>query len=396
MADAGRETGAQRGVDDRLLSWAGWASVAVVVVSSALRGLPDDTGRAVTVVAVTAAGLLMWCAALRLDEPLVLAPCLVGTGVAGAALIVLDPAGPGYLLSFMAAAAVGLRLQGRVARVAAIVVVLTAAAAEAAVSRSPWGAALNVALGTGFVFVASTFAALSRDAHTRAEELLAQEAATRAAKEEAAALAERGRLARELHDVLAHTLSGLAVKLEGARLLARHTGADPRLLDQIDGAHELARDGMTDARQVVATLRGDALPGPAQLPALLERTRRAAGIPVTFSQLGDPHPLPPDSALTLYRTVQEALTNTAKYAGDGAAVDVLLRWQPDRVVAEIVDAGGGAEAAGLPSGGFGLTGLAERAALAGGRLETGATGDGWRVVLTMPVPCRAAEERTAW
>lgn len=219
----------------------------------------------------------------------------------------------------------------------------------------------------------------------QAHELLAQEAATRAAQEEAAALAERGRLARELHDVLAHTLSGLAVRLEGARLLARHTGADPRLLHQIDGAHELARDGMIEARQVVATLRGDPLPGPAQLPELLERTRHG-GIPVTFTEHGDPQPLSADSGLTLYRTVQEALTNTAKHAGAGTRVDIVLRWASDRIVAEISDAGGDARSARLPSGGFGLAGLAERAALAGGRLESGPTGDGWRVTVTVPAP----------
>ena len=217
------------------------------------------------------------------------------------------------------------------------------------------------------------------------DRLPARDAAARAAQERAAALAERTRLARELHDVLAHTLSGLAVKLEAARLLARHTGADPGLVAQLDGAHELIREGLAEARQVVATLRGDPVPGLAQLPELLERARRAAGVPVTFSQVGEPRALPPDAGLALYRTVQEALTNTAKHAGSGTGADVVLRWTPDHVVAEIVDAGG-AGPAGLPSGGFGLTGLAERAALAGGRLECGPTGDGWRVRLTVPVP----------
>ena len=89
--------------------------------------------------------------------------------------------------------------------------------------------------------------------------MLAQEAATRAAREQAAAFAERTRLARELHDVLAHTLSGLSVQLEGARLLAETAGADPRLVDQVSRAQTLARDGMGNAKRVVSALHGDAL-----------------------------------------------------------------------------------------------------------------------------------------
>lgn len=383
VADAARGADPQRG-DDRLLVGVGWASVAVLVLGTLLRGLPDGVGRAVAVVAVTAAALLVWCLTLRVDAPRVLVPAMLATGAAGAVLNVLDPAGPGYLLSFMTAAAVGLRLAGRTALLTVLPVVGLAAAGEASGARSPWGAALNIALGTAFVFVAATFAAASREARARVEELLAREETIRAAKEEAAALAERSRLARELHDVLAHTLSGLAVTLEGTRLLARHTGADPRLLAQIDGAHELARAGLTDARQVVATLRGELVPGPDQLPDLLERARQAAGTPVAFTELGTPRPLSPDAGLAVYRTVQEALTNTAKHAGAGTRVDVVLRWAPDEVVVQVADTGGDARPAGLPSGGFGLTGLAERAALAGGRLDSGPAGDGWRVRLAMP------------
>jgi signal transduction histidine kinase len=265
------------------------------------------------------------------------------------------------------------------------VVVAAAAAAEVLTSEHPVSAALTLAAGAGALFLATAIAGASRDAHAKAEALLAQQVATRAAREEAAVLGERQRLARELHDVLAHTLSGLAVQLEGARLLAERTGADPRLADQVANAQKLARDGMASAKRAVATLRGEALPGPAQLPELVEQTR-LTGLPVTLAVTGEPRPLPGESGLAVYRAVQEALTNTAKYAGRGATATVALSWTDTTLTVETVDAGGDRIAAGLPSGGYGLAGLAERAALAGGRLDAGPTADGWRVALTMPVP----------
>jgi signal transduction histidine kinase len=370
----------------RLLVGAGWVAAAVIVVSTATNGLPADTGAATATVALTVAALILWLISLVPDvtDTRVLTACLVGTGISGAVLDLLHPSGPGYILAFMAVAGIGLRLPRREGLIAGGIVVVTAGAAEAATSDHPLSGALNLAIGAGFLFMASTFAAVNRDAHTRAEELLAQEAATRAARQEAAVLAERSRLAREMHDVLAHTLSGLAVQLEGARLLAQHTGADPRLTEQVGTAQRLARDGMANARRAVATLRGDALPGVDQIRDLVEQTRRSAGLPVTVAHTGEPRPLPPETGLAVYRTVQEALTNTTKHAGRGATATVTLHWEADRVIADIVDAGGDRVPAGLPSGGFGLNGVAERAALAGGRLETGPTDTGWRVRLSMP------------
>ena len=308
------------------------------------------------------------------------AACLVGTGLAGAALDLLQPAGPGFVLAYMAIGALGVALPRRVALGCGAVVLAAAAGAEAYESDHPVAAGLTLLSGGAFFFVCATLAAISRDARAQAEALVAQEAATRGAREEAARLAERGRLARELHDVLAHTLSGLAVQLEGARLLADRTDADPRLTAQIENAGRLARDGMASARSAIDTLRGEVLPGPADLPALIEQ----AGIPVRYEVTGEPRPLPADAALAVYRTVQEALTNATKYGGSGDKAGVTLRWSPSEVVAEIVDAGGDRVPADLPSGGYGLAGLAERAALAGGRVDAGPTADGWRVTLTVP------------
>ncbi len=367
----------------RLLLVAGWVAAAVIVVSTLVGGLPETgTGRAVTGV-LTAAALGLWLLALspRVDDPRLLLAALVPVGLLGAALDVIAPSGPGYILAFMAMAAIGMRLPRRTALGAGAVVVLAAGWAEAVTSAHPVGAALNLAVGAGFLLVASAFAAASREVSDQARALLRQEEATRAAREEAAVLAERGRIARELHDVLAHTLSGLSLQLEGARMLAEHTGADPRLAEHVAAAQGLARSGMTNARRAVATLRGERLPGPEDVGALIEQARLSTGASVTYSVHGTPLPLPAEHGLALYRAVQEALSNVARHA-QGAAAAVTVTWRDDGVETEVVDDGG--VESGLPSGGFGLSGLAERASLAGGRLESGPVGAGWRVVLTLP------------
>jgi signal transduction histidine kinase len=289
----------------------------------------------------------------------------------------------------MALAALALRLPRRTALGAGAVVLVALGAAMASTSTQPVTAALGVALGAGFVFAAGSVAAISREARETAEALLAQEAATRAAREEAAALAERTRLAREMHDVLAHTLSGLAVQLEGARLLAETTGADPRLVEQVTRAQALARDGMGNARRVVSALRGDALPGPAALSQLINEVRAASALPVTLTVSGTAKPLVPEAGLAVYRAVQEALTNTCKYAGQGASATVALSWSDEEVQVEIVDRAGSPAPGSHPvSGGYGLAGLAERAALLGGHASAGPVDGGFRVHLSLPVAAR--------
>ena len=335
------------------------------------------------VLTLTVVGLGLWLVSLnpRVTDQRLLFACLVGAGLIGAVIDRLNPHGPAYILSFMAVAGIGLRLRRRPAIVAGVVVIAALAWAEGSTSSNSTGAALNVAIGAGFLLVAAAFAGANRDANDRAQEMLRLEAETRRAREESAVLAERGRIARELHDVLAHTLSGLAVQLEGARLLAEHTHADPRLVEQISNAQGLARSGMAGAKRAVATLRGEALPGPDQIFELVEHARLATGAVVTYRVDGEPGALAPELGLPLYRAVQEALANVAKHA-NGALTEVAVAWAATHVTVEVTDHGG--SPTGLPSGGFGLTGLAERAALAGGRLEAGPHADGWRVRLTMP------------
>lgn len=213
-------------------------------------------------------------------------------------------------------------------------------------------------------------------------------AESRAAEGRAAAAAERGRLAREMHDVLAHSLSALALQLESTRLLARSHGADPDVVQAVDRAHHLAASGLQEARQAIATARGEELPGPERIGDLADAFGEQSGLPVAVEVQGAPRALPPEAGLAVYRTAQEALTNVRRHA-TAARVDVRLQYRPDATVLVVEDhAVAGAPppvGLGLSGGGFGLTGMRERAELLGGELLAAPTAGGFRVELRLPV-----------
>jgi signal transduction histidine kinase len=252
------------------------------------------------------------------------------------------------------------------------------------------------------VMVACVFGILFqrlRDANKQAQRLLERLEESRGAEARAAALAERQRLAREIHDVLAHSLSGLILQLEGARMLAETDPSDPRLPATVGRAHHLARDGLGEARRAIGLLRDGELPGPAALGTLTSQFQRDSGIPCSFQTAGQPAEMHPDARLALYRVTQEALTNVVKHT-DSARVEVHLAYGADgaRLTIEDFRADGadGAAAAcgGRPGGpaagdGHGLTGMRERAELLGGTLTAEPTAAGFRVELQLPVHGRA-------
>ncbi len=212
----------------------------------------------------------------------------------------------------------------------------------------------------------------------RAEELVEELRESREAAAQSAALAERGRVARDLHDVLAHSLSALALQLEGTRLLARGRGADPEIVAGLEHAHRLAAGGLAEARQAIAALRGDALPGPERLHELVE----AFGPSASLSVIGTPRETSSEARLALYRTAQEALTNVRRHSA-GDRVEMRLEYGDDGTTLTVADHGPGAPVM-AGGGGYGLTGMRERAALLGGRLDAGPTEDGFRVRLWLP------------
>ena len=225
-----------------------------------------------------------------------------------------------------------------------------------------------------------------------AEALVEELRESRAAHAESVALAERSRVARDMHDVLAHSLSALALQLEGARLLARDRGSDPEVVDAIERAHHLAAGGLAEARQAIAALRGDELPGPERLPALAEAFADSSDAGCELTVTGEPRELSSEARLALYRTAQEALTNVRRHSA-ADRVEIALRYADDGTTLVVQDHGPGApvavgppgdRVAGAAGGGYGLTGMRERAELLGGRLSAEPTTDGFRVELWLP------------
>src|SRR4051794_16402780 len=220
-----------------------------------------------------------------------------------------------------------------------------------------------------------------------AEALVEELRESRAAHAESVAIAERSRVARDMHDVLAHSLSALALQLEGARLLARDRGADPEVVASIERAHHLAAGGLAEARQAIAALRGDELPGPERLAALADAFGEHADATATVDVAGEPRQLSSEARLALYRTAQEALTNVRRHSA-ADRVSISLRYADDGTTLVVQDFGPGAPVAVLGAngagGGYGLTGMRERAELLGGRLSAEPTADGFRVELWLP------------
>jgi signal transduction histidine kinase len=209
---------------------------------------------------------------------------------------------------------------------------------------------------------------------------------SRAAHAESVALAERGRVARDMHDVLAHSLSALALQLEGARLLARDRHADPEIVAAVERAHHLAAGGLAEARQAIAALRGDELPGPERLPALAGAFGQDSAAACELSVTGEPRELSSEARLAIYRTAQEALTNVRRHSA-ADLVEMRLSYAPDATTLTVEDHGPGAPVAvggAGDGGGYGLTGMRERAELLGGRPSAGPTPDGFRVELWLP------------
>jgi signal transduction histidine kinase len=314
------------------------------------------------------------------------AAVIAAMGAAGVALVALQPHGAtelaGGVAVWMAVARLPLLLGGAIASATTLGLGL----AEAIAGDSAAAVAAGLLL-CAFLALVAFFMRQARASQETTEVLLAQLEDARERQLEAAAVAERGRIAGELHDVLAHSLSGAALQLEGARKLAERERASEPVRAAIDRAGELVREGLANARQAVGALRGDTLPGIGQLEALVAAFRDDANATVRLTIEGSPRPLAADTSLALYRGTQEALTNISRYA-PGAATSVVLRYESGRTVLTVedvlTDRPPGAE--GLPGigGGKGLAGLRERLERAGGTLEAGPTDTGWRVRLEIP------------
>lgn len=227
---------------------------------------------------------------------------------------------------------------------------------------------------------------------------------------------ERARIARELHDVVAHEITVMTLQAEGARRLAKDT--DPRVTDALATISASGRTGLSEMQRMIGLLRaseedaarpdGDGraaglgadlapMPSLATIPALAQQVHDA-GLPVDLEVEGDA-PLPAGVELSAYRVVQEALTNAMKHAGPGARATVRIARSPAALDIRVEDDGRGVvSAAARQSGGHGLLGMRERVQALGGTLDYGARrGGGFQVHAVIPADGarRTAAARTA-
>jgi len=254
------------------------------------------------------------------------------------------------------------------------------------------GLALAFSSGDGSKAVALSFLQLAAfwlagvfvHARRQAVSLAARNAALQHQAEQAAA-AERARIARELHDIIAHHLSVVVLHAAGARASG---GADPATLEEIEHS---GRQALTETRRLFGVLRDpdqetgrDPQPGIGDLPALAE-SLRAAGLEVSLSIDGDHTTLPPAVNVSAYRIVREALTNVLKHAGPARA-EVTVGCADSAVTIEVTDDGPGNPAPPELTGGQGLAGMRERVALFGGDLRAGPRpGGGFTVCARLPI-----------
>ncbi|MFI6734139.1 sensor histidine kinase [Nonomuraea sp. NPDC050451] len=197
----------------------------------------------------------------------------------------------------------------------------------------------------------------------------------------AMALDERTRIARELHDVLAHSLGALGVQLEVAEAMLTERGDVAGAVARVRRARALAREGLVEARSAVAALREDVPPLPDALSLLVTEHRRDHDVPAELRTTGTRRPITPAAEVCLLRTAREALTNAAKHApGEPVTVEIGYGEGAVRLMVRNPYAAAGA----APSSGHGLQGMRERLALAGGTLNAGPSEGLWEVRAEVP------------
>jgi signal transduction histidine kinase len=373
------------GAPFRWLTPVGFAVIGLVVLAAGVGGVGFRTsGRGLEVTAAASAYAVVATIFLlryRATRPTTIALLLLVAAAATAAVHHGDPNGPVVGL-YLVMAFGPLRLDLRSAAAVAVASALGFDAELLADNPGRLVFVLAVDAGAFFFFLMGTLLRREHDHRAGADQLLAELERSRSAERAAAALAERSYLAREMHDILAHTLSGLVLQLNGAVLLARSEGAR-ETATTVERAQGLAKDGLAEAKEVISTLRGDAMPGPEGLGNLLAGHCQAGGS-CSLTVSGRSLELAADARLAIYRTAQEALNNVRKYA-PGADVEVALTWADDGAVLVVQDSGPtGHVLVPAASSGYGIAGMSERAALLGGLLSAGPVEHGFRVELRVP------------
>lgn len=401
-----------------MLRWVNWASRVVGYVWLGVFGLilarshaPAAMTVQVSCYCVAGAAIVAWALldrrpggarSYQLAYSVILGVVCVATGVASAA------GGGGTLLvvyTAVAAMMAGSDLDGLAA------LAVTAAAILAIdVTGLVYGSSIVLLLGFPAVVLGGLLTGRNRaDYRVQADQaamLLAQQEQLQAEQRRTEVLDERARIAREIHDVLAHSLGALGIQIQAARAVLSDRGDIEQAGELLATAQQMASEGLVETRRAVHALRTDTRPLGEELAEVSETYARRYHVAVSFDTAGSPAPLPPDATVALLRTAQEALVNAAKHAtGQGVAVrldygdgDVQLTVSNDlpagasqaspasRASTASTASTASPDGPGSVNGGYGLTGMRERLRLLNGTLQAGRCDDQWIVTAQLPRP----------
>jgi signal transduction histidine kinase len=347
-----------------------WLAVVVILLTGNVSGDPWS----LALVVAGAAAWLAWMGAEARGRPAVGVVALALLGSAGG---LLAPHAS-FAIAFLAV--VGIASGSTLAPLAALVLSACGPACLGILTLAEHRSAELLAWAC-LVAAGAFVGGLSRrqaQEHTRQAALVGIEhEKAELAQAQAAVLAERNRIAREVHDVLAHTLSALAVQLEAADTVREHGDSPERLAELLRRSRRLVADGLDETRAAVRALRDEPVQLVEQLAALAQDDS------VELQVHGEPRPLAPEPGLALYRAVQEAVTNARKHA-PGARAAIAVDFGTGATTVTVTNDPSAAHPLGTGDAGFGLQGMRERIELAGGRLDAGPDGGGWTVRATVP------------
>jgi len=280
------------------------------------------------------------------------------------------------------------------------------------VSGLAFDATISALIGLPLVIVSGAVIGRNRGAYRiqaeQAAALLAQREQLETEQRRADLLDERARIAREIHDVLAHSLGALSIQIQAARSVLTDRGDIDRAGELLAAAQRMAAEGLTETRRAVHALRSDTLPLEQELAAVTKTYAQRYRVEASFGTGGDPRPVLPEAIIALLRVAQEALVNAAKHAA-GQPVTVRLDYTAEGVrlaVRNSLAAAGRPEADGGPAGGravrgaeadapavvhtadagYGLTGMRERLRILSGTLDAGREDGQWVVTAQLPLP----------
>ena len=320
--------------------------------------------------------------------PVALGAMAVGTGMASTAgngsigLAIF-----GFVATMVAGSEIGLE---------AALAVTAAGILAIEVTGLVFGNSYGGLLGLPAILLAGLVVGRNRGAYRiqaeQARALLAQHERLQAQERRADLLEERARIAREIHDVLAHSLGALGIQIQAARAVLADHGDTAKAGEILAAAQRMAAEGLVETRRAVHALRSGTLPLDEELALVTGTHAQRYHVAVSFGVGGDPAPLPPDATLALLRVAQESLVNAAKHAaGRGVAVRMDYGDADVRLTVRN-DLDPGAADGGCPAGpstvngGYGLTGMRERLRLLNGTLEAGRRDDQWVVTAGLPRP----------